>query len=90
MNHIMHQQKIFSEMNNARSKRGDPRKSKRIEDLLRRARNKGHLFKYAEKLRKKLLADEDRHISPNQVSHRQYMSPKSTAADFTIEWYGKI
>ena len=55
-------------MNNARSKRGDPRKSKRIEDLLRRARNKGHLFKYAEKLRKKLLADEDRHISPNQGS----------------------
>lgn len=65
----MHQQKIYSKINNARSKRGDPRKSKRIEDLLRRARNKGHLFKYAEKLRKKLLADEDRHISPNQVWH---------------------
>ena len=47
MIYMMDQQKIFSKINNARSKRGDPRKSKRIEDLLRRARNKGHLFKYA-------------------------------------------
>ena len=51
-------------------KRGDPRKSKRIEDLLRRARNKGHqhLFKYAGKLNEQLrVMDEDRHIGPNQV-----------------------
>jgi len=50
-------------------KRGDPRKNKRIEDLLRRVRNKGHshLFKYAGKLNEQLLADEDRHIGPNQM-----------------------
>ena len=59
---------------NLRSKRADPRKSKRIEDLLRRARNKGHLFKYAAKLKDKLMADEDRHIGPNQVHGPHMMS----------------
>ena len=53
-------------------KRGDPdRKSKRIKDLLRRARNKGHLFKYANLLKNRLLADEDRHIGPNQVCRKE-------------------